>query len=448
MDLGESQILCISPELFLQFKNGCILSKPMKGTAKRSVLPEIDEWIAYSLQHSEKNRAENLMITDLIRNDLGKFSDLGSVKVLSLFDVETFESIHQMTSSIESKLQDQYSFWDVFWGMFPCGSVTGAPKIRSMEIINTLELHERGIYTGSLGYFAPKGSDDLSQWNIGIRTIEYNQGNCKMGIGSGITIESNAQEEWQECFSKLRFIGNNLEDQSSKLIQNSIDNTKLPIANEEDWITDDFKVFESIAWTGEKFKLLEYHKSRILKSAKYFGIPFSADKWISHLIDFIQDKFGQSGRIKYNLYKDGSFKIIFFPMNLPKAKRSQVNILNKIKISEMATHSETLYLYHKTSYRKIYDVAYKNRKDYYDVLFLNERNELTESCVHNLFLKIDGTYYTPSIDSGLLRGTLREYCLKKFPRWFQEKVLVLEDLQKADRIILGNSVRGFRECIC
>lgn len=443
MDLGESQILSLSPELFLKFENGRVLAKPMKGTAKRSPLPEIDEWISHSLFSSEKNRAENLMITDLIRNDIGRYSEIGSVKVSSLFEIETFESIHQMTSSVESKLASDFTFWDLFWGMFPCGSVTGAPKIRSMEIIQALEHEQRGIYTGSIGYFAPKNSKERSLWNIAIRTIEFRNGSCKLGIGSGITIESQAEEEWRECQSKLRFIGiqQNLDSSSD---EQKTDNSTM---YEQDWITDDFKLFESIGWTGNRFKLLNYHRSRIQKSAKYFGIPFNASLWTKHLNDFVKSKESISGRIKYNLYKDGSYKIIFFPMDFKKKQKDKSLQINKIQISEKIIHSDSLYLYHKTSFRKIYDESYKTKKEFYDILFINERKELTESCVHNLFLKMDGIYFTPSIDSGILRGTLREYCLKKFPRWFQEKILVPEDLLKADKIILGNSVRGFTECI-
>jgi para-aminobenzoate synthetase/4-amino-4-deoxychorismate lyase len=134
-------------------------------------------------------------------------------------------------------------------------------------------------------------------------------------------------------------------------------------------------------------------------------------------------------------------------MDFKKKQKDKSLQINKIQISEKIIHSDSLYLYHKTSFRKIYDESYKTKKEFYDILFINERKELTESCVHNLFLKMDGIYFTPSIDSGILRGTLREYCLKKFPRWFQEKILVPEDLLKADKIILGNSVRGFTECI-
>jgi para-aminobenzoate synthetase/4-amino-4-deoxychorismate lyase len=451
LDLGDKQILSISPELFLYHKEGNILSKPMKGTAKRSPIPEIDTWIGYALQNSEKNRAENLMITDLIRNDLGKFSELGSVHVSELFSIETYQTMHQMVSKIESKLRKDTNFWDLFWGMFPCGSITGAPKISSMEIIHELEMEARGVYTGSIGYFAPFKSDFESQWNIAIRTIEYQNGKCKMGVGSGITYESDPKEEWEECQTKLEFMKSYI----SKSPKSSIDFEnfnflhpklfenweQLEVAAKNEWTEDPFFIFESIGWNGRNWKLLNFHLNRIKLSSNYFNIPFNQNIMKEELNIFIKDKMLTPGRIKYCLYENGSFKIEFFPLINPK------NILKpKIAISPIRVQSDLLYLYHKTSYRRLYNKIYQMKKDYYDIIFLNEKSELTESCVHNLFLKKNGIYYTPILDSGLLRGTLREYVLKKYPNYFLEKVLTIEDFIAADEIILGNSVRGFTKC--
>lgn len=415
-DMGKYQIISLSPELFFRIDGNKIQAKPMKGTARRSPHPVIDKQIEYALASSEKNRAENLMITDLIRNDLGKISSPGSVKTSNIFSIETYETVHQMTSTVEADLLPGMDFFGLIENLFPSGSITGAPKIRSMEIINELESKPRGVYTGTIGYLPPRKLNKPSVWNIAIRTIELERRTGLLGIGGGIVLDSSSEEEYEECKTKARFL------------------------TEKKKLARDFYIFESLYFTGRIFRLLQYHKKRMEESAAYFRIPFSEEDFHYILERTILQSNNIPSRVRIELREDGGFRVSSFPLV------EQENGIKTIAVASTPMSSENIYLYHKTSNRIEYDESYNNRGKYYDILFLNEKEELTESCVHNLFLKIGNVYYTPAWESGLLPGTFRSYCLEKFPRLFKEKVLYLKDLENAERIILGNSVRGFTEC--
>jgi para-aminobenzoate synthetase/4-amino-4-deoxychorismate lyase len=419
LDLGEKQICSLSPELFLSFQNQIAICKPMKGTASRKNQYSEDQETIERLITSEKELAENLMITDLIRNDLGKIAKIGTVKTTKLFSVESYSSVHQMISQVEAIIPESLDFWDTFFHLFPSGSVTGAPKIRSIQILDELETHPRGIYTGAIGYTTPKKSSLPSIWNIPIRTIEVSANSCKMGIGSGIVYDSDPKLEYQECQLKAEFL------------------TK-PISSD-----GEFYLFETILWKGgEHFFLKEPHWERIAESAKYFGIPHNRSDWEKILRKSIFSTKPTAPQIvKIILREAGEWDFEIRP--LEKDSRDSTPT---IRISDSQVDPNSVYLFHKTSYRKLYSEEYANRGENLDVIFFNTRGELTETCVRNIFLRIDGLYYTPPLSSGLLPGILRNYCLKKFPRWFQEKILTRKDLESADRIILGNSVRGFQEC--
>lgn len=415
-DTGKHQIISLSPELFFRLDGNRIQAKPMKGTARRSPHLLIDKQIEYALGNSEKNRAENLMITDLIRNDLGKISIPGSVKTSNIFSVETYETVHQMTSTVEAELLPEMDFFCLIENLFPSGSITGAPKIRSMEIIRELESKPRGVYTGTIGYLPPRKLNKPSVWNIAIRTIELEHRTGHLGIGGGIVLDSRPEEEYEECKTKARFL------------------------TEKKKLARDFYLFESIYFTGRIFRLLQYHKKRMEESAAYFRIPFSEEDFQYILERTILQSNDTPSRVRIELREDGGFRVSSFPLvELEKGSKT-------ISIAPIPMNSENIFLYHKTSNRIEYDEIYKNRGENYDVLFLNEKEELTESCVHTIFIKIGNVYYTPAWESGLLPGTLRSYCLEKFPRLFQEKVLYRKDLENAERIVLGNSVRGFTEC--
>jgi para-aminobenzoate synthetase component 1 len=202
--LGEEKIISLSPEVFFDVCDGVIRARPMKGTARRGYLPNEDMARAALLTQDEKSRAENLMIVDLLRNDLSRLSEVGSVRVTDLFTVETYPTLHQMTSGIEAKLRPGVTLADLFAGLFPCGSVTGAPKIRAMEIIRDLECAPRGVYCGSLGLIAPDGA---IRFNVAIRTLTlFPDGELVCNVGSAVVADSRAREEYEECLIKAKFL--------------------------------------------------------------------------------------------------------------------------------------------------------------------------------------------------------------------------------------------------
>lgn len=463
-DTGRDQILSVSPELFFEWNQHTqiIRCKPMKGTARRDPITEKDHRVLTELSTSEKNRAENLMITDLIRNDLGKLATPGTVHTQDLFQVESYDSVHQMTSTVTAKLRPDTRIWDLFRCLFPCGSVTGAPKLRSMEIIRQVETSARGVYTGSIGFIPPVSSPRSSVWNVAIRTatlhnmtqylpsnMESQNPGCTEGeirIGSGIVLDSEPHDEYEECRTKAEFLSEPME------------------------FSQCFTIFESIFYNGRIFRLLNYHLDRMQSSAHYFGIPFSAEEFRNRLESWALHFHGESRRLRISLSEDGNFQMEDYPFQRARKIRSPKAIRNadskslNAGLSELFSEdpirtepnylgihpepvsSRNLYLHHKTSHRRHFDRIYKNRGGCIDILFVNERGELTESCVHNVFIRLGGIYYTPPRQSGILPGTLRAYVLKRFPRLFQERVLYLEDLRSAERIVLGNSVRGFTEC--
>ncbi|MCC5815173.1 MAG: aminodeoxychorismate synthase component I, partial [Leptospira sp.] len=339
LDLGDTKLISLSPELFLEVSNNKVLTRPMKGTANRSPFLSEDIKIAQALKSSEKNRAENLMIVDLLRNDLGKISQMGSVKTKNLFQIETYQTIHQMTSEVESEISPDKSIWELMENLFPCGSITGAPKIRAMEIIHELEENPRSFYTGSIGYTPPISSKRASIWNIAIRTIQYKDKKCNMSIGSGIVLDSDPDDEYEECKNKARFLTEKVD---------------LP---------RDFHIFESLLWTGKTFRLLNYHLQRMEESATYFQIPFNKDKFLESLQSAIEEKVENAKiinqytqyRVRIQLHENGEFRTItreFTGMSPSNELKSLVRISNeKVKSSD-------IYLYHKTSFRTLYDSEY------------------------------------------------------------------------------------------
>ncbi|WCL50601.1 aminodeoxychorismate synthase component I [Leptospira sp. GIMC2001] len=438
IEYSNMQILSVSPELFIQKQGNALICKPMKGTAKRHPIPEIDDWIKNALLHSSKNQAENLMITDLIRNDLGRFATIGSVQTSEMFRVESFDTVHQMTSTVTAIMDPKFHFLDVLTGMFPCGSITGAPKMRSMEIIQEIEKSPRGIYTGTIGYLPPRQSRLPSIWNIAIRTIVIQDKKAQMGIGSGIVMDSDYQDEFNECLAKANFLTSSFSE---------------PV---------EFGILESIPIISGKLRNKLLHIDRLKKSAKYWGIDFDLSALAKTIESSLSNIDGfdieQTGRTKQNRYRlrialseSGEFKT-----SIHKVERSKTNktdpidptiYTKRIRLSKTRLDSNNPYLYHKTSFRNLYDLEYSNREEYYDIVFCNERGEITESCTQNIFVKQNGIYFTPPVTTGLLAGILRKTCLEKFPRHFQEKVLYLEDLLNCERIVLGNSVRGFTEVV-
>jgi para-aminobenzoate synthetase/4-amino-4-deoxychorismate lyase len=392
LDLGRYKVLCLSPELFFERRGNHVITRPMKGTVRRGRWPAEDRELAQWLASSAKDRAENVMIVDLLRNDLGKVSIPGSVRVSSLFDLERFETVWQMTSTVESTLQDGTSLVDLMRALFPCGSITGAPKIRTMQIINELERFPRGAYTGAIGLLKPSGD---CVFNVAIRTvvIDSESGVATFGVGGGVTIDSTAEREYEECLVKSRFLH------------------ATPV---------EFQLFESILLENGDYFLLEEHVARLNESAEYFG--FIGTQINADLERIAIENPKGSLKVRLMLWKDGRIETQITP----------IDALDEIKGVELATEpvdSSDRFLFHKTTRRPGGD----------GLIFWNERGEITESSIANVVVAIDGELFTPPIECGLLPGTFRKHLLAQ--RTIKERVITIEEFQNAREFFLINSIR-------
>ncbi len=403
LNTGDEQIISLSPELFFQIERGRITVKPMKGTAARGLTSEDDAVCAAELRASQKNRAENVMIVDLMRNDLGRICRIGSVKTPKLFEVERYPSLWQMTSVIEGKLIEGWTISSVVHALFPSGSVTGAPKIRAMEHIAQLEDAPRGVYTGALGFFAPQ----RARFSVGIRTAVVRQKEGVMGVGSGITYGSSAPAEWEECGWKAAFL-----------------TQKKP----------KFEVLETLRWNG-RYRFLEAHLARMRKSAQYFDFDFPRKRIRKALKEAGKSLKNVPKRIRITLRKDGLFEISHKSLGTQR--------FNRVRISNRRVSTKDHFLYHKTTNRRAYDqelsAARESRCD--DALSFNEKGELTEGSIHNVFLVKNEVWRTPAVSCGLLPGICRARILQKRSNAC-EAILTFKDLVEADKIYLCNSVRG------
>jgi len=422
-------ILTFSPELFFRKKENQINVRPMKGTMLRGRTISEDREFAQFLHHDIKNRSENVMIVDLLRNDLGRLSRMGGVSVQSLFDVETYETLHQMTSSIRGEVNRPVSLEEMFKALFPCGSVTGAPKIRTMEIIRELEAEDRGVYTGAIGFISPDGE---AVFNVPIRTLVLQGNQGEMGIGSGIVWDSDPIGEWEECKLKGRFL-----------------TSPAP----------EFQLIETMLWRPESgYWLLGLHLDRLADSAGYFAYPLELEKVSEALqaltADFDSSTPVKSQRVRLTLSRAGEFTIAHTGLHenfLAEADPAVImqqktgKDLPKVIFSSRNTDSNFVFLYHKTSLRKLYDderTRFVDSKGYYEVLFMNERGEITEGSYTNIFLQKAGRLLTPPVSCGLLPGVFRRYLLQQYPEFVVEKTLTGKDLEQAEALYVGNSVRG------
>ncbi len=407
----QSSILSLSPELFFRREGQQLSTRPMKGTAPRGRTPREDARLKTWLAFDEKQRAENLMIVDLLRNDLARVSRIGSVEVTDLFTVETYRSVHQMTSGITSELRSDMGLADMLRALFPCGSVTGAPKVRAMEIICELESEARGVYTGSIGAIAPNGD---CQFNVAIRTAVLSGTRGEMGIGGGIVADSKEESEFEECLLKARFL------------------------------TDDegpFELIETLRFeTGKGYHLLERHLSRLKASANHFGYPFARKNILDALNEEARRITAEVVLVRLLLAEDGIITVGSREITLPTK-----DTVWRFVISDKRLDQKNPLFYHKTTRRQFYDEEMARQKELTgcdEVVFLNLRGEMTEGTRTTLFVERDGRLFTPALACGLLPGTLREELLDLPRASASEAVLTPEDLARADRIYLGNSVRG------
>lgn len=398
LDLGRFQVLSLSPELFFEKRGDHVKTRPMKGTKNRGRWLDEDREHAAWLRDSRKDRAENVMIVDLLRNDLGKVSVPGTVSVSSLFDVERYKTVWQMTSTVESALRPGTTFVELMSALFPCGSVTGAPKIRTMQIIRDLERYPRGIYTGAIGLLHP-GGDCI--FNVAIRTvvIDTQTGVATFGVGGGVTIDSTAAGEYDECLVKSRFL-----------------QTK-PV---------EFELFESMLIENGEIFLLERHLARLRSSAAYFGFNFNEDTLLATLSQIISPPLA---KLKLILRKDGRLTTETSPIiDPPEPKR--------VTLATRPVNSSNPFLFHKTTNR-----AYPD-----DLIFWNERNEVTECGTANIVVKIDGQLFTPPVSCGLLPGTFRAQLLSEGK--IAERVITVEQLKTVQELYLINSVRKWVKAVC
>ncbi|MFW5959971.1 MAG: aminodeoxychorismate synthase component I [Chitinivibrionales bacterium] len=412
LNYGNGYVISLSPELFYHRDRLSITAKPMKGTAKRKPGIKDDKSLKEELSEDPKNKAENLMIVDLLRNDIGRIAQQGSVRVPKLFSVETHPTLHQMTSTVTGRLTKGVTFDERIKALFPCGSVTGAPKIRTMEIIRELEKGERGIYCGALGFISPSGTEKFS---VPIRTLhkKASEQTWDFRLGSGIVWDSSASAEWKECLLKGDFVRDN---------------------------TPEFSVIESLLLKNGHFKYPREHAERMKNSAEYFSIPFSKRR-LFRLFKEIRKEISISikpMKIRIILEKNGRLSYTYSCI-------SDTPVIRTVSLSEKSVDKSNTFLYHKTTHRKWYrGTAEKIQKNLlYDEIYTNQDRELTEGSRTNLFIQKSGTLYTPPISSGLLPGVLREVLLRK--RICQEMLLYPDDLANADRIYCGNSVRGLVE---
>jgi para-aminobenzoate synthetase / 4-amino-4-deoxychorismate lyase len=441
IETDEFAICSASPELFFELKDGVITSRPMKGTMPRGLTFSNDWKQREALQNSAKDRAENIMIVDMIRNDIGRIAESGSVETLSRFDIEKYPTVWQMTSTIKGKFQTEdrkeregnavlgdlrdlrvRKISDVMTAMFPCASITGAPKAKTMEIIQTLEhtacglASPRGVYTGSIGFIAPDGA---AQFNVAIRTavVDRSAGVVEYGIGGGIVWDSDADAEYAEALSKAAIL-----------------TKKMP----------EFQLLETMLWENGEIFLLDRHLKRLAESAEYFdfsafGRSAEGGKWLNDICAELQVlSFDEPTRIRLLLSKDGTF------VHTHQSNHTFEGVI-KLEIAKEPVDSRDLFLYHKTTSRSVYEKAKTDFPDADDVLLFNERGEVTESTIANVVVEIDGRNVTPPVSCGLLAGTFRDSLLESGE--ITEQIVMLNDLKRADAVWIINSVRKWRQCV-
>ena len=409
-------ILSFSPELFFRVEregtSRLITAQPMKGTARRGRTTAEDRQIAEWLHNDIKNRSENVMIVDLIRNDLGRLCNYGSVRVESLFDVESYATLWQMTSTVTGELRPEASFEQVFRALFPCGSITGAPKVRAMQLLGQIEDEPRGVYTGAIGYL----SRERTAFNVAIRTLDLEGERATMGVGGGIVIDSDAMEEFRECQLKAGF---------------------LTRAEEP------FSLIESLLWQ-RGYPFIELHLDRLEDSSEFFG--FACDRTaVKVALLTVANSFPNQPprKVRLLLDFDGNFHIE--DEEIQEISDTEPPRIGRVRIASQRTDPDDRFFFHKTTRRPLYDNASKAAKEagFDDVLFLNTRGEISEGAVNNVFIEKNGRWLTPPVSCGLLPGIYRRHLLET-RRDIEERILYLRDLRTADAIYLTNAVRGLR----
>lgn len=409
VNAGRFRVLSASPELFFRRRGRRVETRPMKGTAPRGRFREEDERVAAGLAASEKNRAENLMIVDLMRNDLGRVAETGTVRVEELFKVERYPTVFQMTSTVACELREGVTLSDVFAALFPCGSVTGAPKVSTSRIIAALEDGPRGVYCGAVGFVAPGGD---AAFNVAIRTVvvDSETGGTVYGVGGGVTWDSTPGGEYEEALDETKVL------------------TERPA---------EFALLETLRLDAAGYHLLEEHLARLEASAEYFDFPVSVADARAALGRHADEQAGGARRVRMLVAADGRARVESEPFReTPPAPRRVACALTPVDSSDR-------FLFHKTTRRGVYEARRAERPGLFDVLLWNERGELTEFTNGNLVVELDGRRWTPARESGLLAGTFRADLLRRGE--VAERALTKGDLARAARVWMVNGVRGWVE---
>ena len=407
IDIGSHTILSFSPELFVERRGEKLITRPMKGTLARGRWTEEDRERAEQLRSSLKDRAENVMIVDLLRSDLGKIAETGSVEVTELFAVEYLNRVLQMTSTITATQRPDVSITDMLRALFPCGSVTGAPKRRTMEIIEELEEHLRGIYTGAIGLIRPDGD---AVFSVPIRTlvVDHSNGAATFGVGGGITWDSTSEGEYEECRLKARFLT-------------------------DPW--EEFELLETMALEHGEFGLLDRHLARAYGSACYFGFRWN-DAAVSRAIDDARKSHPmQRWLVRLIISRNGEARTEASPLG------GQRTAPLAVKFASRPVDDRDPVLFHKTTARARYEKELERCRPCDDVILWNDRGEVTESTIANVVVYAEGKNWTPPREAGLLAGTFREELISKGE--LHVRPITKEELIAASSFFLINSVRGW-----
>jgi para-aminobenzoate synthetase/4-amino-4-deoxychorismate lyase len=417
LDLGRHVILSASPELFFMTRGREITTRPMKGTRPRGRWPGEDGALAGELRASAKERAENLMIVDLLRNDLGRVCVPGGVRVPALLDVERYPTVWQMTSTVAGRLRDDVRLVDLLRALFPCGSVTGAPKISTMDVIARVEQSPREVYCGAIGWIGPGGD---CAFNVPIRTawVDRDQGRISFGTGGGVVWDSTAEAEYDELLAKTAVV-------------------------RDPW--PPFRLLETMAVEDGRALRLDRHLRRMAESAERFGYPFpEAD--IRNAVARAGDAASAGPvRLRITLGPDGEYGTETAPADRVGIEDSGDGAptpenLPVVTLADTAVDARNPFLYHKTTHRTHYDRHLAAAPGHvFDVLLWNREGNVTEFCRGNVVLEIDGELVTPALEAGLLPGCYRAQLLEEGR--IVERAVSLDDLADASRIWLINSVR-------
>ena len=409
VDTGRWVVASASPELFFEWRHGRIVSKPMKGTRRRGLMLAADERERALLESSEKDRAENLMIVDMVRNDLGRISKVGTVKVPALFTTEKYDTVWQLTSTVEAEPTAGTSLNDVFEALFPCASITGAPKVSTMAIIERLERDRRGVYCGAVGFGGP-GAGGEPEWafNVAIRTVVIDRAgsSATYGTGGGITYDSTTAGEYNEALLKAEVLARR---------------------------SASFDLIETIRWSAEGgFWLLDRHLDRLVDSARYFDIPLDPAEIRAALRAAVA---GRSGplRVRLAVTRAGTISVETGPVPVTATVVAAVD--------SMPVDPCNVFLYHKTSNRTTYDEAAARSANVDDVILVNPSGEVTETTIGNLAVEIDGVWSTPPIAAGLLPGTYRAELISVGR--LSERSITVSELKNASRLARVNALRGW-----